>query len=229
MTDALNQIASGKTLRAAINFGNRALVQKDNDGGLGGVSPALARRLAKKIGLDLAPVEFSGAGKVYDVALEDRWDVGFLAVDQKRKERVSFTRAYHTIEATYAVRRGSPFQSASEVDRSDVRILSSAGSAYALHLARTLRHASFVQKGTPQESFAAFASGPHDMVAGVRASLEGFFGSDPDVQILPGIITSVAQAMVLPGPDNLLIEVLDGFVAEALVDGFVAAELDRSA
>ena len=42
-------------LRAAINTGNRALVQVDGDR-LTGVSPALARRLAEKLGAKLEPV-----------------------------------------------------------------------------------------------------------------------------------------------------------------------------
>ena len=35
------------------------------------------------------------------------WDVGFLAVDETRAEKIAFTRPYHSIEATFAVRAGS--------------------------------------------------------------------------------------------------------------------------
>ena len=62
MRDDLRSLASGGILRAAINTGNRALVQRDGDQ-LAGVSPALARRLAQEIGADLHTVIYDGAGK----------------------------------------------------------------------------------------------------------------------------------------------------------------------
>jgi polar amino acid transport system substrate-binding protein len=105
MTQTLAGIATGPKLRVAINTGNRALVQLQ-DGVLGGVSPALARRLAATLGLEMEVVMYEGAGKVFQDAGKDVWDVAFLAVDALRAKAVSFTRPYHTIEATYAVRTG---------------------------------------------------------------------------------------------------------------------------
>jgi polar amino acid transport system substrate-binding protein len=128
-----------------------------------------------------------------------------------------------TIEATFAVRAGSPVQDIASADRAGVRILTSKGSAYDLHLTKTLRQASLERLGTPTESFDAFRKGAWDAVAGVRASLEAAFGDDPEVHILSGALTTVEQAMVLPGAQNSAIPLLDTFVADAIADGFVAA------
>ena len=223
MTD-LDQIAQGGVLRAAINTGNRALVQQEG-GALTGVSPDLARRLSAALGVLLQPVIYEGAGKVFANAGNDRWDVAFMAIDQMRAEQVSFTRPYHTIEATFAVRAGSDLRHVTDVDRAGTQVLTATGSAYDMYLTKTLKQASLERSGTPPESFDAFRQGQCDVVAGVRASLEATFGMDPAVRILPGVLTKVEQAMVLPGQNNPAIIALDAFVAQALACGFVAERL----
>jgi polar amino acid transport system substrate-binding protein len=220
----LHSLARGGVLRAAINTGNRALVQRDGDH-LSGVSPALARRLAEEIGADLHTVIYEGAGRVFSDAHKDAWDVGFLAVDEMRAKKIAFTRPYHSIEATFAVRAGSDLSEVGMVDRPGVKVLTSSGSAYDMHLTETLAHASLERSGTPTESFAEFRDGRCDAVAGVRASLEAYFGDDSQIRILPGVLTAVQQAMVLPDKDDPRIAVLDDFVARAVSDGFVAAHL----
>lgn len=224
MTATLDLLTRNDVLRVAINTGNRALVQTC-DKALLGVSPALARRLAATLGVRMEPVVYSGAGKVFADAEEDIWDVAFLAIDATRAKKVSFTRPYHAIEATYAVRTGADITHPRDADRDGRRILTSSGSAYDMYLSATLERATLDHSGSPTESFEAFRNGKWDAVAGVRASLERAFAGDPKVRILPGVLTSVEQAMVLPGPENPAIGALDRFVADAIADGFIAREL----
>ncbi|MEL7345143.1 MAG: transporter substrate-binding domain-containing protein [Pseudomonadota bacterium] len=211
-------------LRAAINLGNRALVQQDGDA-LTGVSPALARRWAEANGLSFEPVIYHGAGKVFEDAGRDVWDVAFMAVDPLRAEHVTFSRPYHIIEATYGVRAGSSIRAPSDADRAGVTVVAAKGSAYELVLRRDLTHATLEHAATPGDSFEAFKAGRGDVVAGVRASLERFFGDDGDVTILGGVLATVEQAMVLPGKDHPGGAALDAFVAEAVETGFVARAL----
>lgn len=222
MDTTLNTFARDGVLRVAINTGNRALVQIV-DGVPQGVSPALARRLADRIGAKMEVVLYDGAGKVFNDAAADIWDIAFLAIDATRAKGISFTRPYFTIEATYAVRKGGPVSSIAQVDQDGMTVLTSIGSAYDMYLAANLKHARHDRAGTPTESFAAFQQGRGDVVAGVRASLLRFFQDDPTVEVLPGVVTEVAQAMVLPGADNPAIDALDAFVADAIADGFIAA------
>ncbi len=223
MTSDLAKLAPAGRLRAAINTGNRALVQRDGDT-LTGISPALAQRLADEIGASLEPVVYNGAGKVFSDAERDVWDVAFLAIDATRAQRICFTRPYHVIEATFAARAGGTTDVA-EVDRPGVTVLTSTGSAYDMYLSANLAHANLEHSGTPSDSFAEFRDGRGDVVAGIRASLERHLGDDPDIRILPGVLTRVEQAMVLPGPENPLLDMLDDFVARAIADGFVAAHV----
>lgn len=222
MRETLKTLARNGVLRVAINTGNRALVQQNGDR-LTGVSPALAHRLADGIGARMEPVVYSGAGKVFDDAGRDKWDVGFLAIDPMRAAKIAFTRPYIVIEASYAVRRNAPFTDVADVDRAGMRVLTSTGSAYDMHLTKTLQHAALERSGTPSESFKEFRAGRCDAVAGVRASLEAAFGDAPDIRILSDVLTSVRQAMVLPDHGDPRISTLDDFVALAIASGFVEA------
>jgi len=226
MQARLADVLRGATLRAAINTNNRALVQM-RDGALHGVSPALAERLAAELGVPLSPVVYDGAGPVVDDAGRDVWDVAFLAIDPKRARSLTYTRPYVTIEATYATRADAPFRDVDDVDRPGVTVLTSAGSAHDLHLTRALRHARLERADKSPPSLEQFRAGRGDVVSGVRQSLEAAFGNDPAFRIMPGYLTRIEQAMVLPGPDNPLVEVLDAFVVRAIEEGFVARELSR--
>lgn len=221
MQNDLSSLARNGILRVAINTGNRALVQMKGTT-LTGVSPALAARLADEIGAEMVPVVYDGAGKVFKDAEHDVWDVAFLAIDALRAEKIAYTRPYIVIEATYAVRVGSGFGDVADIDRAGVEVLTATGSAYDMHLTKSLQHASLERSGTPPESFAEFQAGRCDAVAGVRASLEAAFADAAEIRILPGVLTSVRQAMVLPDRSDPRIDALDAFVARALEDGFVA-------
>ncbi len=227
MDQDLSSILKNGVLRAAINTGNRALVQAEGDN-LRGVSPALARRLAERLSARLEPVIYDGAGKVFADADKDLWDIGFLAIDATRAKVLSFTRPYHVIEATYATRAHGSIKDVDEADQDGVRILTSSGSAYDMYLTANLAHAHLHHSGTPADSFEEFRAGGYDLVAEVRATLERYFRDDDGYRVLPGCLTSVKQAMVLPGRDNPMIGTLDAFVEEAMNDGFVARELGTS-
>ena len=227
MQKDLDSLARDGVLRVAINTGNGALVQQ-KEGVLSGISPALAARLADQIGARMQSVVYGGAGKVFADVDQDAWDVAFLAVDATRAEKIAYTRAYVTIEATYAVRAGSRFQNICDVDSPDTHVLTALGSAYDMHLTETLKHASLERSGTPSESFAEFRDGRCDAVAGVRASLMQFFANDPHIRLLPGVLTKVEQAMVLPDRRDPRIVALDAFVSKAMEDGFVAQILSQT-
>lgn len=218
----LATLARNGVLRAAINTGNRALVQHDG-AVLTGISPKMAARLAETIGARLEPVTYDGAGAVFADAGNDIWDIAFMAVDAKRAEHVSFTRPYVTIDATFAARASGPVQTIEDADQHGVRLLTAKGSAYDLYLTKTLKNASLDRIGTPPESFDAFRRGTWDAVAGVRASLEAAFGETAEIRILPEALTQVHQAMVLPGSGHPLTKALDTFVSRAIEDGFVTA------
>lgn len=215
-------------LRAAINTGNRALVQEADDGTLSGVSPTLAAAWAEAQGSALERVVYRGARKVFEDAGTGTWDIAFLAIDPARAGRVSFSQPYVQIEASYVVRADSLFHAVDDADRSEHTILVGRGSAYDLYLTGALENATIERADTPGDSFEAFRTGQADLVAGVRQSLERAFGDDPAYRVLPGRFGTIDQAMALPTPEHPLLPALNAFVQAAIASGLVADALQSS-
>src|ERR1700722_2183098 len=97
--DIVSELAPTGTLRAAINFGNSVLAQKDPaTGEPRGVSAALARELAKRLGAPISFITFDAAGKVTEAGKTGALGICFLAIAPVRAEGISFTNPYVVIE-----------------------------------------------------------------------------------------------------------------------------------
>ena len=135
-----SELAPSGKLRAAINFGNPVLAQKDPaTGEPSGVSVDLARELGRRLGVPVELVTFDAAGKVFDALKTGAWDVAFLAIDPARASEIAFTAPYVVIEGTYLVPADSPLRTIGDVDREGVRVAVGNKSAYDLYLTRTLK------------------------------------------------------------------------------------------
>jgi len=226
------ELAPTGTLRAAINFGNPVLVQRDPAGGEPrGVSPALARALAARLGVPLTIVPFDAAGRVTEANRASggtAWDIAFLAVDPVRGEGMAFTAPYVVIEGIYAVPAASAIRSNEAVDRPGVRIAVGRGSAYDLFLTREIRQATLLRSGTSASAITDFAAGGIDVVAGVGQPIREFAATRPDVRVLPGRFMVIEQAMATPRGRDAALAALRDFVEEAKASGFIARALDES-
>lgn len=207
------ELARDGKIRVAINVANPATVTVAADGTLSGPCIDLARALGEALDLPVEWLRFASAGQVVAAEQEgDAWDVAFLAVDPQRAARFHFSAPYLTIEAGYAVSAGSPIHTIEEVDRPGRLIATTAGAAYDLHLQRTLRCAARRPFRDPSASFAAFAAGGYDAVAGVRLSLEQRFAQQDETRILPGCFLTIQQAVVVPAARLAAAEIVDRFV-----------------
>lgn len=221
-TAVARDLAPTGTLRAAINLGNAVLARRDADGTVSGVSVDLARALATRIGVPVAFVTYDGAGAVSGAAASGTWDLCFLAVDPERAEGIAFTAPYLVIEGSYLVPADSPIREAEDVDREGVRIAVGRGSAYDLHLSRTIRHATLERAPTSPAAIALFAESRLDVAANVRQPLEAYAAAHPEVRMLPGHFMEITQAMGVPKDRSAGMAYLRRFVEDMKADGFVA-------
>lgn len=232
MMEALRSglVREGK-IRFAINLGNASLAMQDEaTGDLSGVSVALARDLAARLGAEPTFVTYPGAGKVVADAESDKWDVAFLAVDDQRRSVIAYSSAYVLIEAKVVVRANSPLRHVDELDRPGRRLLVARGSAYDLYLSKGVQSLTLLREETPGASFAAFKADAEaaDAVAGVAQSLAKAFGKDPEFRLLDGRVAAIDQAMALPVNRAELSDNLSAFVEARKADGFVRRALDES-
>jgi polar amino acid transport system substrate-binding protein len=227
--DVLRDLAPTGVLRAAINFGNSVLAQRDEaTGEPRGVSIDLARELGRQLGVPVELVTFDAAGKVFEALKSGAWDIAFLAVDPARSTEIIFTAPYVIIEGTYMVRADSPLRRAAEVDRAGVRVAAGAGSAYELFLSRTLKSAQLVRRPTGAEAFEAFMSEGLEAMGSVRQVLLQLAKKHSGLRVMDDSFMTIKQAMGTPRPREAGARYLSSFIEEQKANGFAAAALQRS-
>ena len=225
---AVNDLAPGGKVRAAINFGNPILATKDAaTGDARGVSVDLARELARRLGVPVELVTFTTAGQVVDALKAGRVDVGFVAIDPERAADISYTAPYVIIEGAYLVPGDSPIRTNADVDRAGTRVAVGARSAYDLYLSRELKHATIVRAPSSPEVTDFFLARKLDVAAGVKQQLEADAKRLPGLRLLDGRFMVINQAMGTPRGREAGARYLTDFVATMKASGFVAQALAR--
>jgi polar amino acid transport system substrate-binding protein len=233
--DVVKDLAPTGKLRAAINFGNSVLAQKDPaTGAPRGVTADLATELARRLGVPLEFVTYEAAGKVFEGVNAGVWDIGFVAIEPVRAAEIEFTAPYVLIEGTYMVRKDSPLKVIDDVDRAGTRIAVGKGSAYDLYLTRTIKNATIVRASTGggRAMIDLFNADKLEVAAGVKQPLVAYARTDPNVRVMDGRFMVIQQAMGTPkaryGGRTAAPNYLRGFVEEMKTSGFVADALKRS-
>src|SRR6188474_3953467 len=139
-SEVLKDLAPTGTLRASINLGNIVLAQGTPDAP-SGVTPELARELARRLGVPCALSCFDAAGKAFEALKAGKVDIVFLAIEPVRAAEVEFTAPYVIIEGVYAVPKESKLNSPADVDQPGIRVGVNVASAYDLFLTRSLKNA----------------------------------------------------------------------------------------
>ena len=224
-----SELAPTGTLRAAINFGNPVLAQKDPaTGEPRGVSVDLARELGRRLNVPVELVTYDAAGKVFDALKSGVWDIAFLAIDPARASEISFTAPYVIIEGTYMVPADSPLRTIGDVDRDGVRVTVGNKSAYDLYLTRTLKRAQIVRAPTSPAAIEIFLTDKLEAAAGVKQPLLQFAKTNPKMRVMDGRFMVIEQAMGTPKGREAGARYLREFVEEMKASGFVARGLEKS-
>ncbi|HEX2552240.1 MAG TPA: ABC transporter substrate-binding protein [Microvirga sp.] len=227
--EIVKDLAPQGRLRAAINFGNPVLAQKDAASGEPrGISVDLARELGRRLGVGVDLVLYDAAGKVADAARTGAWDIAFLAIDPGRANDITFTAPYVVIEGTYLVPADSALKTIDDVDREGVRVVVGNKSAYDLYLTRALKKAQLVRAPTSPAVIDVFKAEKLEVAAGVRQQLIAFAATRPEVRVMDGRFMVIEQAMGTPKGREAGAAYLRAFVEEMKASGFAAAALERS-
>ena len=226
--EIVNELAPGGRLRAAINYGNPVLAQRNAAGELSGVSVDLARALGARLGVPVDLVPYDTAGKVPEAAKSGAWDIAFLAVDPVRADVIAFTAPYVLIEGTYLVPKDSALRTIEDVDREGVRIAVGARSAYDLYLTRAIKRAQLVRAPTSEAAVDLFVRDKLEAAAGVKQPIVAYAAANPQYRAIEGRFMVIEQAMATPKGRDAGLAYLRAFVEEMKASGFVADALRRS-
>jgi len=227
-SEVIAELAPTGTLRAGINLGNFLLVTGTAENGdPEGVSPDMAREIARRLGVDVAFVCFDTPSAVADAVSDDVWDIGNIADEPQRAEHIAFSAAYCEIEATYLVRSGSAFANVSDVDQPGTRIATMGRAAFSLWLENNLKHAELVQTDGMDSALAAFVDQDLEALAGLRTRLMKDADTLPGARVLDGKFSAVQQAMGTPKRNVKAAAWLAEVVEELKASGFVADAIAR--
>ena len=226
--DVVRALAPDGRLRAAINFGNPILANKDaKTGDPVGVSIDLARELGRRLNLPVDLVTFTAAGKVVEAVTANQVSIAFVAIDPQRAVSTFYTAAYVVIEGAYLVRNDSLLTANEAVDRAGQRIVAAKGSAYDLYLSREIKNATIVHAPTSQAVTDTFLAQNMEVAAGVKQQLQMDAARVSGVRLLPGRFMVINHAMGTPISRAAAGEYLKAFIEEMKASGFVAASLAR--
>ncbi|MES2976196.1 MAG: ABC transporter substrate-binding protein [Pseudomonadota bacterium] len=224
---AVAELGSTGKLRAAINFGNPILANRNPDGTARGVSVDLALEAGRRLGLPVELVLFNSAGNVVEAVKAKQVDLAFVAIDPVRGADMDYTAPYVIIEGAYLVRNSSALQRNEEVDRAGTRVAVGRGSAYDLYLTREAKAATLVRVATSPVVTDEFLKQNLEVAAGVKQQLEADARRVGGVRLLPGRFMVIEQAMGVPKGRTAAQAWLSGYIEEMKASGFVADALRR--
>lgn len=213
-------------LRVAMNFSNTVITTRDRgDGQPGGVTAALARELARRLGAELEFVDFDSPGAAAAGIVDGKADICFLALEPERRKTADFTGPYVLIESSYVVREGSPLKTPEDVDQPGVKVIVKSRAAYDLYLTRTLKHAELVRYDSGEMD--RFVMGEGDALGGIKPMLQAFVRNHPGLTVMQTPFATIYQAIGVAKGRGPALSYLEAFVEEMKASGFVAAALQQ--
>jgi polar amino acid transport system substrate-binding protein len=215
-------------LRAGINFSNQFLTTLGPNGEQGGVAVEFARELARRLEVPVEIVPYKSAGALADSVTSGAWEISVLGDEPERAKVIDFAPPLTELEATYLVPAGSSIKNVSEVDRSGVRIVSPAKSAYDLYLSRTIKNAQLIQIAGSQAAQDHFANEKCDALAGLRQALVEFSQTLPGSRVLSENFTTVRHTVGTPKGLNAAAAYLRDLVEDVKASGLVTQWIEKS-
>jgi polar amino acid transport system substrate-binding protein len=224
----LTALAPHGELRAAINMSNFLLVSgRSADGGPDGLSPDLAKEIARRIGVPCRLVPFEGPGQLADAVGQDIWDIGNIALEPERAQTIDFSASYIKIDANFLVRDGSSFTTNAEIDKLGVEIILYNRSAYDLWLKENFSHPDFLRVTSIKESHEMFFAGTGDVLASLKPKLVDELAKIDGYRIIEQPFTSITQSVGLQKGHPEAVTFLNSLIRELSCNGFIEQSLKR--
>ena len=226
INEARSVLAPTGTLRAGINMSNFLLVSAtDATGRPDGLSPSVARALARALDVDVELVLFDSPGVLADAVNDDMWDIANIAFEPERATHISFSQPYILIDANFQVRAGSALTENQQMNSPDVTIILYNRSAYDLWLKENFTKARYLRVDSIQESHDRFYSGEGDVLASLKPKLiadnaEGY-------QIINAPFTAIKQSVGISKRNEQALPLINKVLEELLSSGEIQAILEK--
>jgi polar amino acid transport system substrate-binding protein len=192
--------------------------QDPSSGNWRGIALSMGNFLAARLGVTLVPTRYPDPGSTYAALQSGQVDV-VLAQLQLKPDTASGTAPVLRLEHTYLVKADSPLHSASEVDRSGIRVGSEKGSPHTPFLAANVKQAQVIQFTSEADGLAALTAGNVDAFAGARFELASVMTQVPGSRILDGAFFVPSMILATESSHSRGAAFLDSFVRNELSSG----------
>jgi polar amino acid transport system substrate-binding protein len=229
---AIAELAPWGTLRAGVAVGPMAsaswAVPDPSSGTPRGVAVDLAVALARDAGRPLDLAGFASSGEVTDALAEARIDVGFIPVDDERRERVAFGPDYALGISTYLIAPASAIADGGQVDRPDVRVVGVEDTATIRAARLTLTRTGVRGTRGAEEILALLRAGEVDVVALGLDALLDLADRIPGSRVLDGHFWSTGTAVAVPRGRPAALAFVTASIESCKADGSVQTAFDAA-
>lgn len=193
-----------------------------------GVTVTLGRQLAEHLGATAQLMPFRNSGELTDALEAGLVDVGFMPVDDERRERVAFGPAYFLIESTAMARGDAGFESVADLDRPGVRVVGIANTTTIRSAQRGLPQATVTATACVEEALNQLRSGRADAVVLSRDVLDAYSKEMPGYRVMAGRLQATGVAIAVPRGRSAELAAASRFLEEAKANGSVRAAFDAA-
>jgi polar amino acid transport system substrate-binding protein len=195
--------------------------------GTGYLALEIARKLAERLAVGLAVVEYPTPAAALAALKAAACDIGFFGIEPSRVAEFDFTPAIFQFGYSYLVPADSAIASIAEADRPGIKIAFVRGHASALALARLVERAELIGATLPDEGFELLRGGDADVFALPRDHLLEYAAKLPGARVLAENYGVNRVGMAVRKGRAGLLGYLNEFVVEAKGSGFIAGAIER--
>ena len=228
--DATRELAPTGKLRVAIAISpapSAFWAVRDANGSPRGVTVALGRALAERLGVPLEIVVLASSGEIVKAADAGTWDVTFVPVDAERKKAIDFAAPYHLLRSTYLAAPHARVGSIAEANAAGVRILGVANTATFRASQAASPAATHTTVPAVEDAIALLKDGKAELVALSRESLGGLVDKLPGARVLDGAFLNSTTAIAVPKGKPAALAYAKAFIEEAKASGLVRKAFDE--
>ena len=226
----MKELARTGKLRVGIVFApvmSTFFVIKDEAGKPKGVTVDIGEALGRNMNLPVEFVLYPNSGQVTDAVESGAVDVGFMPVDEQRRQRLAIGPDYVRAESTYMVTAASGAKSVADVDKSGMRVIGIANTTTIRAAERTLKNTKISAVTSVDDAIAAMKDGRADAFALGRGDLPAYVKQVPGSRITDGHFQQMGIAIATQKGKPQALAAITEFMNEAKKDGTIRRALDK--
>jgi polar amino acid transport system substrate-binding protein len=228
--NVMKELAPSGKLRVGIVFApvmSTFFVIKDEARKPKGVTVDIGDALAKKLNLPVEFVLYPNSGQVTDAVESGAVDVGFMPVDEQRRQRLAIGPDYVRAESTYMVTAASGAKTVEDVDKSGMRVIGIANTTTIRAAERTLKNTKITPVTSVDDAMAAMKDGKADAFALGRDSLPPYVKQVPGSRITDGHFQQMGISIATQKGKPQALAAITDFMNESKKNGELRRILDK--